>query len=60
VAWVKPYGAVSREIFGYLSLALGDAAPMFEITLRELAEAVGLRYQPANRGPPPARPRPRD
>ena len=44
--WVKLYGAVSMEVFGHLGFALDDAAPMFEITLSELAEDVGLRYVP--------------
>jgi hypothetical protein len=38
------------EVFGHLGFALDDAAPMFEITLSELAPMVGLRY-PA--GPAP-------
>ena len=44
--WVRLYGAVSMEVFGHLGFALDDAAPMFEITLSELAEDVGLRYMP--------------
>lgn len=44
---MKLYGAVSMEVFGHLRFALEEAAPMFEITLSELAEAVGLRYTPA-------------
>jgi hypothetical protein len=32
------------EVFGHLSFALEDPAPMFEITLGDLATLVGLRY----------------
>ena len=42
--WVRLYGMVSLEVFGHLHFALDDAAPMFEITLAELAELVGLQY----------------
>jgi len=44
--WVRLYGMVSLEVFGHLHFALDDAAPMFEITLAELAELVGLHYPP--------------
>jgi len=44
--WVKLYGAVSMEVSGHLGFAWEDATPMFEITLAELAENVGLRYAP--------------
>ena len=44
--WVRLYGAVSMEVFGHLSFALDDAAPMFEITLSELAGLAGLTYPP--------------
>ena len=40
--WVRLYGMVSLEVFGHLRFALDDAAPMFEITLAELAALVGL------------------
>lgn len=40
--WVHLYGMVSLEVFGHLHFALDDAAPMFEITLGELADLVGL------------------
>src|SRR6266702_2478946 len=40
--WVRLYGAVSLEVFGHMRFALDDAAPMFEITLSELASLVGL------------------
>jgi hypothetical protein len=35
---------VSLEVFGHMGFALDDAAPMFEITLSELAGLVGLEY----------------
>jgi AcrR family transcriptional regulator len=44
--WVRLYGMVSLEVFGHLGFALDDAAPMFEITLSELAALVGLTYPP--------------
>ena len=37
---------VTLEVFGHLHFALDDPAPMFEITLGELAGMVGLRYPP--------------
>jgi AcrR family transcriptional regulator len=42
--WVHLYGMVSLEVFGHLHFALDDAAPMFEITLGELADLVDLEY----------------
>ena len=45
--WVRLYGMVSLEVFGHLHFALDDPAPMFEITLAELATLVGLDYAPA-------------
>jgi AcrR family transcriptional regulator len=42
--WTVLYGAVSMEVFGHMRFALEDAAPMFEITLGDLASLVGLRY----------------
>lgn len=42
--WTVLYGAVSMEVFGHMSFALQDAAPMFEMTLGDLASLVGLRY----------------
>jgi AcrR family transcriptional regulator len=42
--WTVLYGAVSMEVFGHLRFALEDPAPMFEITLSDLASLVGLRY----------------
>lgn len=42
--WVLLYGAVSMEVFGHLQFALNEPAPMFELTLRDLAHLVGLEY----------------
>ena len=42
--WTVLYGAVAMEVFGHMSFALDDPAPMFEITLGDLAALVGLRY----------------
>ena len=42
--WTVLYGAVAMEVFGHLRFALEDAAPMFEMTLGDLATLVGLRY----------------
>ena len=42
--WTVLYGAVAMEVFGHMSFALEDPAPMFEITLGDLASLVGLRY----------------
>ena len=42
--WTVLYGAVAMEVFGHMSFALADPAPMFELTLGDLASLVGLRY----------------
>ena len=42
--WVRLYGMVSLEVFEHLHFALDDAAPLFEYTLAELADLVGLDY----------------
>ena len=42
--WVRLYGIVSMEVFGHLGFALDDPAPIFEITLAELASLLGLQY----------------
>src|SRR6266704_2697427 len=42
--WTVLDGAVAMEGFGHLRFALEDPAPMFEITLGDLATLVGLRY----------------
>jgi hypothetical protein len=43
---LKLYGAVIMEVFGHLGFAPDDAAPMFEFTLTEPAEGVGLHDDP--------------
>jgi AcrR family transcriptional regulator len=43
--WVRLYGMVSLEVFGHLHFALDDPAALFEYTLVELAELVGLTYR---------------
>ncbi len=48
--WVRLYGMVSLEVFGHLHFALDDAAPMFELTLAELAGLVHLEYPPPAAG----------
>ena len=50
--WVRLYGMVSLEVFGHLHFALEQPAALFEYTLGELAELVGLEY-PATGGPGP-------
>jgi AcrR family transcriptional regulator len=42
--WMLLYGAVSMEVFGHLRFALDDPAPMFELTLGDLARLSGLQY----------------
>ena len=42
--WTVLYGAVAMEVFGHMRFALADPAPMFEITLGDLAALIGLRY----------------
>ncbi len=42
--WTVLYGAVAMEVFGHMSFALADPAPMFELTLGELAALAGLRW----------------
>jgi len=42
--WTVLYGAVAMEVFGHMRFALEDPAPMFELTLGDLASRVGLRY----------------
>jgi AcrR family transcriptional regulator len=45
--WTLLYGAVAMEVFGHMSFALEDPAPMFEIMLGDLAALVGLRLPDA-------------
>ena len=42
--WTVLYGAVAMEVFGHMRFALDNPAPMFELTLADLATLVGLRY----------------
>jgi AcrR family transcriptional regulator len=42
--WTVLYGAVAMEVFGHMRFALEDPAPMFDLTLGDLAALVGLRY----------------
>jgi AcrR family transcriptional regulator len=42
--WTVLYGAVAMEVFGHMKFALEDPAPMFELTLGDLATLVGQRY----------------
>lgn len=41
-AWVRVYGLVALEVFGHLAFVLDDGEPLFEETLREFAETLGL------------------
>jgi AcrR family transcriptional regulator len=49
-SWVLLYGAVAMEVFGHLGFALDDPAPMFDLTLGDLAAMLGLR-DPLERPP---------
>ncbi len=42
--WTLLYGTVTMEVFGHMKFALDDPAPMFELTLGDLARLVGLEY----------------
>ena len=42
--WTVLYGAVAMEVFGHMSFALEDPAPMFELILGDLAAMIGLRW----------------
>ncbi|NDU76110.1 TetR family transcriptional regulator [Actinomadura sp. DSM 109109] len=44
--WIRLQGGVSLEVFGHLEFALSDAAPMFELMLREVSAELGLLYAP--------------
>jgi AcrR family transcriptional regulator len=41
-AWVRVYGLVALEVFGHLAFVLDDSEPLFEETLREFAETLGI------------------
>jgi hypothetical protein len=49
--WTRLYGAVTLEAFDHLKFALDDASPMFEYTLSELADSLGLTYEPGSSAP---------
>ncbi|HEY0486966.1 MAG TPA: TetR/AcrR family transcriptional regulator [Mycobacteriales bacterium] len=40
--WVRVYGLVALEVFGHLRFVLPDPEPLFEETLREFAELLGI------------------
>ena len=40
--WVRLYGMVSLEVFDHLGFALDDPAPMFDYTIAELQDLLGL------------------
>ena len=40
--WTRLYGCVALEVSGQLHWALTDTTPMFELTLRECAELLGV------------------
>ena len=40
--WTRLYGCVALEVSGHLHWAMDDTAPMFELTLRECAELLGV------------------
>ncbi len=42
--WILLYGAVSMEVFGHLGFAIDEPAPMFELTLADLARLVAVGY----------------
>ena len=48
---VRLYGMVSLEVFGHLGFALDDPSAMFDYTLAELQELLGLGGAPARRAP---------
>ncbi len=49
--WTRLYGCVALEVSGQLHWALTDTTPMFELTLRECAELLGVSdlYVPLER-----------
>ena len=44
---VRLYGVVSLEVFGHLGFALDDPSALFDYTLAELQELLGLGQRPA-------------
>jgi AcrR family transcriptional regulator len=49
--WTRLYGCVALEVSGQLHWAMTDTAPMFELTLRECADLLGVSelYAPLDR-----------
>jgi Tetracyclin repressor-like, C-terminal domain len=47
-SWVMLYGCVCMEAFGHLAWAMDDTEAMFELTIRQCAELLGITeyYQP--------------
>lgn len=41
-AWTRLYGCVAMEVSGQLAWAMADTSPMWELTLRETAEMMGV------------------
>ncbi|GAA2602744.1 TetR/AcrR family transcriptional regulator [Actinomadura fulvescens] len=44
--WVRLQGGVSLEVFGHLDFALDDPEPIFELTMIEIGQGLGLEYSP--------------
>jgi AcrR family transcriptional regulator len=46
--WTMLYGCVCMEVFGHLAWAMDDTTPMFELTVRNCAELLGIGkyYEP--------------
>jgi AcrR family transcriptional regulator len=49
--WIRLYGTVTMEVFDHLKFALGDAEPLFEAELRDLAAKLDIAgtYRPPDR-----------
>lgn len=41
-SWVRLYGTVTMEVTGHLKFATSDGEPLFELTLREIGERLGI------------------
>lgn len=44
--WVRLYGLISLEIFGHLQFAVSDVEPLFEATLADIADRIGVDLPP--------------
>jgi AcrR family transcriptional regulator len=46
--WTMLYGCVCMEVFGHLAWAMADTEPMFELTIQQCGELIGIgeHYQP--------------